>query len=168
VARTPERMTLLKRTIATARSFGIEAEFITPAEALELWPLMRIDDLVGAVWLPGDGKANPTDLTQSLAKGARNRGAKVFEGVQITGTLIEHGRIVGVETNQGTVRCESFLNCAGQWARELGKMSGVTSRCIRPSTSTWSPRRSKACTATCRCCAIPTATSTTRKKSAAS
>jgi heterotetrameric sarcosine oxidase gamma subunit len=125
VARTPERMTLLKRTIATARSFGIEAEFITPAEALELWPLMRIDDLVGAVWLPGDGKANPTDLTQSLAKGARNRGAKVFEGVQITGTLIEHGRIVGVETNQGTVRCESFLNCAGQWARELGKMSGV-------------------------------------------
>lgn len=125
VARTPERMTLLKRTIATARSFGIEAEFITPAEALELWPLMRIDDLVGAVWLPGDGKANPTDLTQSLAKGARNRGAKVFEGVQITGTLIENGRIVGVETSQGTVRCESFLNCAGQWARELGRMSGV-------------------------------------------
>lgn len=125
VARTPERMTLLRRTIATARSFGIEAEFITPAEALELWPLMRIDDLVGAVWLPGDGKANPTDLTQSLAKGARNRGAKIFEGVQITGTIIENGRIVGVETSQGTVRCESFLNCAGQWARELGKMSGV-------------------------------------------
>ncbi|RQO42087.1 FAD-dependent oxidoreductase [Variovorax sp. KBW07] len=125
VARTPERMTLLKRTIATARSFGIEAEFITPAEARELWPLMRVDDLVGAVWLPGDGKANPTDLTQSLAKGARNRGAKIFEGVQITGTLIENGRIVGVETDQGTVRCESFLNCAGQWARELGKMSGV-------------------------------------------
>ncbi|MCR6474677.1 FAD-dependent oxidoreductase [Variovorax sp. ZS18.2.2] len=125
VARTPERMTLLKRTIATARSFGIEAEFITPTDALELWPLMRIDDLVGAVWLPGDGKANPTDLTQSLAKGARNRGAKVFEGVQITGTIIENGRIVGVETSQGTVRCESFLNCAGQWARELGKMSGV-------------------------------------------
>jgi glycine cleavage system aminomethyltransferase T/glycine/D-amino acid oxidase-like deaminating enzyme len=125
LARTSERMTLLQRTIATARSFGIEAEFITPAEAQKMWPLMRIDDLVGAVWLPGDGKANPTDLTQSLAKGARNRGARIFEGVQITGTIIEDGRIVGVETDQGTIRCESFLNCAGQWARDLGKLSGV-------------------------------------------
>lgn len=125
LARTPERMTLLQRTIATARSFGIEAEFITPAEAQKMWPMMRIDDVVDAVWLPGDGKANPTDLTQSLAKGARNRGAKIFEGVQITGTLIENGRIVGVETDQGTIRCETFLNCAGQWARELGKLSGV-------------------------------------------
>lgn len=69
VARTPERMTLLKRNVAAARSFGVEAELVTPSEAGRLWPLMRTDDLVGAVWLPGDGKANPTDLTQSLAKG---------------------------------------------------------------------------------------------------
>ena len=63
----------LRRTVATARSFGIEAEFVSPAEAGKLWPLMRTDDLAGAVWLPADGKANPTDLTQSLAKGAARR-----------------------------------------------------------------------------------------------
>src|SRR5688572_1883973 len=81
VARTPARMQLLKRTVATARSFGVEAELISPAEAGRLWPLMRTDDLAGAVWLPGDGKANPTDLTQSLAKGARDAGARFFEEI---------------------------------------------------------------------------------------
>jgi 4-methylaminobutanoate oxidase (formaldehyde-forming) len=79
VARTEERMTSLLRTQATARAFGVEAERLSPAEAGEKWPLMRTDDLVGAVWLPGDGKANPTDLTQALARGARRRGAVVCE-----------------------------------------------------------------------------------------
>src|ERR1700688_1362441 len=80
VARTPERLKLLKRQMARARGFGVEFEFISAAEALSLYPLLRSDDLSGAVWIPGDGKANPTDLTQSLAKGARLRGARIVEG----------------------------------------------------------------------------------------
>ena len=126
VARTPERMTLLKRAIATARSFGIEAELISPADAGKLWPLMRTDDLAGAVWLPGDGKANPTDLTQALAKGARNGGARLIEGVKVTGFDLGKGRVRGVRTDQGEVACEVVVNCAGQWARALGKLAGVT------------------------------------------
>ena len=126
VARTPERMTLLKRNVAAARSFGVEAELVTPAEAGKLWPLMRTDDLVGAVWLPGDGKANPTDLTQSLAKGARSRGAKLVEGVTVTGFDLASGRVQGVKTDQGDIACEIVVNCAGQWARALGKLAGVT------------------------------------------
>ncbi len=125
VASTPERLIQLKRGLAMARSFGIEIELITPSEAGKLYPILRTDDLTGAVWLPGDGKANPTDLTQSLAKGARNGGAKVVEGIKVTGFDIRNGRAVGVKTNQGDVACEVVVNCGGQWAREIGKLAGV-------------------------------------------
>ncbi|MFX8824819.1 FAD-dependent oxidoreductase, partial [Acinetobacter baumannii] len=79
VARTEDRLTILRRNAALAQAFGVECEIISPQRAGELYPIMRTDDLAGAVWLPGDGKANPADLTQSLAKGARLRGAKIFE-----------------------------------------------------------------------------------------
>ncbi|MDF3075839.1 MAG: FAD-dependent oxidoreductase, partial [Alphaproteobacteria bacterium] len=125
IAQTPERITLLKRSVAQAASFGVEAHFISPKEAGDLWPLMRTDDLQGAVWLPGDGKANPTDLTQSLAKGARNGGAKFTEGVRVTGFDLKDGRVIGVKTSSGTVACEIVVNCAGQWARQLGQLAGV-------------------------------------------
>src|SRR4029434_4841749 len=80
VAKTPERLTLFKRQMARAKSFGIEFAFVSPSEGGKIYPLLRTDDLSGAVWIPGDGKANPTDLTQSLARGARMRGAKSVEG----------------------------------------------------------------------------------------
>jgi glycine/D-amino acid oxidase-like deaminating enzyme len=69
---------------------------------------MRTDDLQGAIWLPGDGKANPADLCMSLAKGARNRGVKMREDVEVTGVIVENGRAVGVRTAQGDVRCETW------------------------------------------------------------
>ena len=73
----PERMQVLKKQLAMARSFGVECHEISPAEAGDRYPVMRTDDLQGALWLPGDGKANPADLCMSLAKGARNRGARI-------------------------------------------------------------------------------------------
>ena len=72
-------MTQLRRTAATAEAFDLECELLTPEQAGERYPLIRTDDLVGAIWLPGDGKANPTDLTMALAKGARQQGARVVE-----------------------------------------------------------------------------------------
>jgi 4-methylaminobutanoate oxidase (formaldehyde-forming) len=133
VARTPERWMLLQKQAALARGFGIEVQTISPREAGEKFPLMRTDDLQGALWIPGDGKANPTDLTMSLAKGARNRGARLVEGVQVTGVIVEDGpsgpRVAGVRTLQdgepGEVRCETLVNCAGQWARQFGALAGV-------------------------------------------
>src|SRR5438477_5225857 len=123
VARTPERLTLLKRQMARAKSFGIDFEFVSPAQAGAIYPLLRTDDLSGAVWIPGDGKANPTDLTQSLAKGARLRGARIIEDARATDVLTERGRVAGVRyahgEGEGEVRCETIVNCAGQWAREL-------------------------------------------------
>ena len=130
VAKTPDRLKLLKRQMARAKSFGIEFEFITPSEAGTIYPLLRTDDLSGAVWIPGDGKANPTDLTQSLAKGARMRGARIVEGARVTGVLVERGHVAGVRyrtpDHEADVRCDTIVNCAGQWARELGALSGVS------------------------------------------
>lgn len=129
VARTTDRLTQLRRSLASARSFGLEAHFISPAEAGDRFPLMRTDDLTGAVWFPHDGKANPTDLTQSLAKGARQRGVQIREGVKVTGVkLAQHGsrpRVTGLVTDAGEITCDYVVNCAGQWAREFGQMAGV-------------------------------------------
>jgi glycine cleavage system aminomethyltransferase T/glycine/D-amino acid oxidase-like deaminating enzyme len=125
VARTPERVVQLRRIVASARSFGVEAEFISPQEAGRLWPLMRTDDLAGAIWLPQDGKVNPTDLTQSLAKGARDAGVRIFEGVRVRGFRAANGAVNGVETDAGTIGCEVVVNCGGQWARALGALAGV-------------------------------------------
>ena len=129
VAKTPERLKLLKRQMARARSFGIDFEFITPDEAGKIYPLLRTDDLAGAVWIPGDGKANPTDLTQSLAKGARMRGARIVEGVRVTDVVAERRRVTRVRyrvaDGEAEIRCDAVVSCAGQWARELGARSGV-------------------------------------------
>jgi glycine cleavage system aminomethyltransferase T/glycine/D-amino acid oxidase-like deaminating enzyme len=130
VARTEDRMTQLRRTAANAVAYDLDCELVSPERAQELWPPMRVDDLVGAIWLPGDGKVNPADLTQSLARGARSGGARVVEGVRVTGFQVLEGpagrRVTGVETDDGHVECEVVVNCAGQWAKALGDMAGVT------------------------------------------
>lgn len=125
VARTEDRMIQLRRTAATAAAFGMECELLTPDQALERFPVMRADDLVGAIWLPGDGKINPTDLTGSLAKGARKRGARIIEHVRVTDVRVDSGRVSGVVTDQGPVAAEVVVNCAGQWAMAVGAMAGV-------------------------------------------
>jgi glycine/D-amino acid oxidase-like deaminating enzyme/glycine cleavage system aminomethyltransferase T len=125
VARTPERWIVFQRQAAMARSFGIEVELLTPHEALEKWPPLRIDDLQGALWFPADGKANPADLAMSLAKGARNLGVKIQEGVRVTAVEARNGKVSAVQTSSGAIHCDYVVNCAGQWARALGAQSGV-------------------------------------------
>ncbi|MFG1344261.1 FAD-dependent oxidoreductase [Xanthobacter autotrophicus DSM 431] len=125
LACTEERWTEVKRQATTARSFGLDMHLLTPSEALELWPLMDISDVVGAAFLPTDGQANPSDITGSLAKGARMNGARIIEDTEVLGFQVENGRVTVVETSRGPIRCEIVVNCAGQWAREVGAMVGV-------------------------------------------
>lgn len=125
VARTEDRMTQLRRTAANAAAYDLECELLTPEQALERYPVMRIDDLAGAIWLPADGRANPTDLTLALAKGARQRGARVLEHVRVLDVLIADGRVTGVRTDAGDIEAEIVVNCAGQWAKAVGAMAGV-------------------------------------------
>src|SRR6187455_2612213 len=89
VARTEDRMIQLRRTAANAVAYDMECELVGPERAQELWPAMRVDDLRGALWLPGDGKVNPTDVTQSLAKGARMRGVTIAEKVRVLDVEVE-------------------------------------------------------------------------------
>ena len=101
-----ERWTEVKRQATTAHSFGLEMHLLTPKEAQDLWPLMDVSDVVGAAFLPTDGQANPSDITASLAKGARNHGARIFEDIEVTGFTIRNGRVTSVETSRGPIACE--------------------------------------------------------------
>jgi heterotetrameric sarcosine oxidase gamma subunit len=128
VARTPERMAALARTAATATAYQLDCELISPRRAAELYPIMETADLLGAIWLPGDGRANPTDLTAALARGARQRGAVIRERTTVTGILTAGAprRVTGVHTDRGDVEAEVVVNCAGQWAKQVGQLCGVT------------------------------------------
>src|SRR5580658_5929215 len=125
VARTPERMAALRRTAATAEAYQLECELISPERAAELYPIMNVADLAGAIWLPGDGRANPTDLTYALARGARDRGVAVRERTRVTGILHSGGAVTGVRTDQGDVEAEVVVNCADQWATAVGAMCEI-------------------------------------------
>lgn len=125
LATTPDRWIEFKRLATTARSFGMDMDLIGPDEVKRMWPLMATDDLIGASWLPTDGQASPSDITQSLAKGARLHGARIEEGVTVTGFRTKGDRITHVETDQGAIACEKVVNCGGMWARQIGAMVGV-------------------------------------------
>ncbi|MBO0335149.1 GcvT family protein [Sneathiella sp. CAU 1612] len=115
----------VKRQATTAQSFGLDMQLLTPAEARELWPIMTVEDVVGAAFLPTDGQANPSDITQALAKGARMAGATIFEDTAVTDIRIERGKIKGVQTDKGFIECEVVICCAGQWTREFAGRFGV-------------------------------------------
>lgn len=125
LATNQDRWTEFRRLATTARSFGMDMHLLTPQEVKAMWPLMEVGDLVGASWLPTDGQASPSDITQSLARGARMHGAKIVENVRVTGFDIEDGRIRRVRTTLGDIACEKVVNCAGQWARQVGAMAGI-------------------------------------------
>ncbi|MBI1774949.1 MAG: FAD-dependent oxidoreductase [Proteobacteria bacterium] len=126
LARTKARLEYYRRAMAAAASFGVEMHEIAPAEVKRYWPLMETQDLAGAFFIPGDGQTNPTDTTQALAKGARMGGARIREGVEVTGIHLANGRVRGVATNLGEVAAEFVVNCAGMWARAVGRMAGVS------------------------------------------
>lgn len=125
LANNEERWIEIKRQATTARSFGLQMDLLTPKEAKDLWPAMDESDLVGAAFMPTDGQASPADITQSLAKGARMHGAKIFENVKVTDITVKDGIVTGVVTDHGTIACEKLVNCAGMWARRIGEMAGV-------------------------------------------
>ncbi len=125
VARTEARMEEFRRQASMAKCFGVEVDVISPGEAGRKWPLMRTDDLVGAIWIPGDGQTNPSDTCAALAKGARMGGATIFENVKVTEVKTKNGAVTGVVTDRGEIACDYAVNCGGIWARDLGEAVGV-------------------------------------------
>ena len=135
LATTPQRLETLRREAAFVRGFGVTNEEVSRRRSS---PLAGREDRrhPRRVLRADEGRANPADLTQAYARGARQRGAKVIEGVTVTGITQANGRVTGVDTDQGHIECEVVVNAAGMWGREVGELAGCPSRCRPPSTTT--------------------------------
>src|SRR3546814_17574650 len=116
-----ERWTEVKRQATTAHSFGLEMHLLTPQEAQALWPLMTVDDVVGAAFLPTDGQANTADITQALAKGARQQGGRIFAATAVPALEIQDGRVPAVVTDKGRLDTGIVRCCAdvGKWSIQV-------------------------------------------------
>jgi 4-methylaminobutanoate oxidase (formaldehyde-forming) len=129
IATSPDRLTHIKRQETLAHAFGVRAQSIAPGEAKERWPLMNAEDVIGAVWSPDDGRVNPSDLCAALVKGARARGARIFEQTAVTAVRTAGGsgggRVVGIETSKGSLRCDAIALCTGLWSRAGADMADV-------------------------------------------
>ncbi len=130
VALTGERLEELKRNAAMARAFGVPVEEMSPSEIKLRYPHLNLDGVTGGVWLPTDGQADPANIALALAKGARNRGARVQERVKVTGIARAGRRVTGVDWqgedgSAGHIACEMIVNCAGMWGHEVGRMAGT-------------------------------------------
>lgn len=124
IATNADRLIHIKRQEALAQLFGVRAEAIGKEDALERWPLMNANDIVGAVWSPDDGRVSPSDLCAALAKGAKSRGTKIFERTPVTGILTKNNKVFGVETEKGQIRCDAIAICSGLWSRKVAQMGG--------------------------------------------
>ena len=124
VAQSKDRLLYLKRLKSESIHENVECELVTSKEKLlELCPLLRVDDLEGGLWVPGDGVANPYEICRALAALSSEMGVKMVDQCSVEDVLISKGTVTGVVTNKGVVRCEKFVNSAGMWARRLGHLS---------------------------------------------
>jgi heterotetrameric sarcosine oxidase gamma subunit len=125
LAMTADKAEEMRRGVHMAHCFGVEAHEVSPSEVQKMWPLAEVGDLTAAFHFPNDARVNPTDVTQALAKGARQGGARIFENTPVTAILRDRGRVTGVRTPSGEIAAEYVVNCAGMWARSVGRMAGV-------------------------------------------
>ncbi len=126
IAHSEGRFEELKRVASMNNAFGVtRVDILTSGEIRELYPLLKTDDLFGGSWVAHDGYASPVDVTAAFVKGARGRGVLCLEGVRVTGIMQENGKVAGVTTSQGDIQSGVVINCAGMWAREVGRMAGV-------------------------------------------
>jgi 4-methylaminobutanoate oxidase (formaldehyde-forming) len=125
IATNPDRLAFIKRQEALAHLYGVEATSISVGEASQRWPLMNTEDVIGAVWSPGDGRVGPSDLCAALVKGAKAKDARIFEHTAVTGVKTRGNQVVGVETSAGEIVCDAIAVCSGLWSRENAAMAGV-------------------------------------------
>jgi 4-methylaminobutanoate oxidase (formaldehyde-forming) len=125
VAADQDRLEEYRRVSAFNRHCGVDVHEISPAEVAEMFPIAKTDDLLAGFYVPGDGRVDPVDVTMALGKGAKQQGAKLIEGVTVTGVLKKGNAVAGVKTDHGDIEAELVINCGGAWGRELGLQAGV-------------------------------------------
>ncbi|XP_078735628.1 pyruvate dehydrogenase phosphatase regulatory subunit, mitochondrial isoform X2 [Lampetra fluviatilis] len=131
LAQTQNRIISLQRIAAQLNARGTEAMMLTAQQVLEMHPWVRArggdgggtGDILGGLLVPGDGTVSPGDVCRALAHAAVAHGVQIRERTAVNHILVDKGRVTAVETDHGEVECEFFVNCAGQWAYELGQCS---------------------------------------------
>jgi 4-methylaminobutanoate oxidase (formaldehyde-forming) len=130
VALTEARKEEIFRQASLARAFDVDVHEIGPDEVQAMYPHLNVTDVKAAVHLPLDGQCDPANIAMALAKGARQNGARIIEGVKVTGVDTSNGRVTGVQWQQGeetgTIAADIVVNCGGMWGRDLAAQSGVT------------------------------------------
>lgn len=125
LAASKDRWSEIRRSATAARSFGFELHLLSAAEARQIFPYIDTGGIEGAALIPSDGYIDPSSLTQALARLARQGGARIVEGVRVTGIEIKAGRAHAVRTDAGILSCELLVNAAGIWARDVAAMMDV-------------------------------------------
>ena len=125
VAASDGRWAELQRHAGVARSVGLEAHLISAGQARELFPLLSTDGVRGAVWVPSDGHADPSQLTHSFAAGARAGGARFAENCLVQAIEQDGRRVSALVTNHGRIHCDIAVNATGMWARQTGRLAGA-------------------------------------------
>ncbi len=125
LAMNQDRMDEYYQYAATARTIGINVQFLTPDEIRKLWPLCNTDGLVGGIFHPDDGYIQPADLTQALAKGARARGARIYRNTPVIAIEKSSTGNWLVKTPNGDISCEHVISATGNYARQTGEMVGL-------------------------------------------
>jgi glycine cleavage system aminomethyltransferase T/glycine/D-amino acid oxidase-like deaminating enzyme len=120
-----DRLEEYRRITAFNRLHGNDIQELSPAEVKELFPFADVSNIRAGFYAEHDGRINPVDVTMAMAKGARMKGAKIFQNTPVRGVLTRNGAVTGVRTDQGEIRAEFVVNCAGMWARQLGERNGV-------------------------------------------
>jgi 4-methylaminobutanoate oxidase (formaldehyde-forming) len=126
LATTAGRMEEVRRNASMAKVFGLKVHVVGPDEIRSLYPLANLEDVIGGIHIPSDGYANAVDITQALAKGARSRGARIFQDLKVTSILHDGSRARGVETDAGRIEADYVVLCGGMWTRDLAAQVGVT------------------------------------------
>mgnify|MGYP002629168792 CR=1 FL=1 len=125
LASSEERMLEIRRSATLAKSFGLDLHIISPKEAQAMFPIMSTDGVLGAAFIPTDGYVDPSSVTQALAKGARDRGADIVQGVRVIDMVVKNRQVTELITDHGTIKCDVVVNAAGFWGRDVGGMAGV-------------------------------------------
>ncbi|EHH03872.1 glycine cleavage system T protein, partial [Mesorhizobium amorphae CCNWGS0123] len=125
IANTQDRLDEYRSYMSVAAVQGIRAELVTPQEARELWPLLENKEMRAALYHPDDGHIAPADVTQAMARGARDRGAKIYLNTEVRGFERMPGGEWKILTNRGEITCEHIISATGNYARQTGAMLGL-------------------------------------------
>ena len=126
IASSKERFQELLRQASSARLFDVNVEVLDKQNIKDLYPVINDKDILGGVYMPDDGQADPVGVTNVLAKAAKMEGAQIFEKTPVTKILIKNGKITGVETKNGKIDCEYVVLATGMWSRQIGEDIGVS------------------------------------------